>query len=75
MLRHPLANFEKQRHHTLAIDGAFVINFDEYKSVRTHWNVLYMNRNKTTYFDSFGVEYIPKEIQKVIGNENITYLE
>ena len=24
-----------------------------------------------TYFDSFGVENIPKEIKKVIGNKNI----
>ena len=24
-----------------------------------------------TYFDSFGVEYIPKEIKKLIGNKNI----
>ena len=27
--------------------------------------------NNVTYFDSFGVEYIPKEIQKFIGNKNI----
>ena len=25
-----------------------------------------------TYFDSFGVEHIPKEIKKFIGNKNIT---
>ena len=25
-----------------------------------------------TYFDSFGVEHIPKEIKKIIGNKNIT---
>ena len=24
------------------------------------------------YFDSFGVEYVPKEIKKLIGNKNIT---
>ena len=24
-----------------------------------------------TYFDSFGVEHIPKEIKKIIGNINI----
>ena len=27
--------------------------------------------NNVTYFDSFGVEYIPKEIKKFIGNRNI----
>ena len=27
--------------------------------------------NDAIYFDSFGVEHIPKEIKKLIGNENI----
>ena len=27
--------------------------------------------NNVTYFDSFGVEHIPKEIKKFIGNKNI----
>ena len=31
-----------------------------------------MNGNKVTYFDSFKVEYISKEIKKIIGNKNIT---
>ena len=31
-----------------------------------------MNVANVTYFDSFGVEYIPKEIKKLIGNKNIT---
>ena len=30
-----------------------------------------MNSNNITYFDSFGFEYIPKEIKKFIGNKNI----
>ena len=30
-----------------------------------------MNNNDVTYFDSFGVEHIPKEIIKFIGNKNI----
>ena len=30
-----------------------------------------MNGNNIIYFDSFGVEHIPKEIKKFIGNENI----
>ena len=30
-----------------------------------------MNDKNTTYFDSFGVENIPKEIKKFIGNKNI----
>ena len=30
-----------------------------------------MNGDNVTYFDSFRVEYIPKEIKKFIGNKNI----
>ena len=30
-----------------------------------------MNGDNVTYFDSSGVEYIPKEIKKFIGNNNI----
>ena len=43
-------------------NGAHIINFNEHKSIGTHWVALYMNSNNATYFDSFGVEYIPKEI-------------
>ena len=43
-------------------DGACVTNFDEYSDIGTHWVVLYM-WNDITYFDSFGVEHIPKEIK------------
>ena len=43
-------------------DGAYVINFDEYKSIGTHWIALYMIGNSVTCFDSFGDEHIPKEI-------------
>ena len=32
---------------------------------------MYINSNDVTYFDSFGVEDIPKEIKKFIGNKNI----
>ena len=52
-------------------DGAYIINPDENESVGTHWNAFYINDNNVTYFDSFGVEYIPKEIRKHIGNKNI----
>ena len=30
-----------------------------------------MNGNNIIYFDSFGLEYFPKEIKKFIGNKNI----
>ena len=31
-----------------------------------------LNDNNVTYFDSFGVVHIPKEIKKFIGNKNVT---
>ena len=48
-----------------------VINFDEYESAGTHWISLYVIDENVTYFDSFGVEYILKEIKKFIDNKNI----
>ena len=30
-----------------------------------------MNGNNATYFDSFGVKLIPKEVKKLIGNKNL----
>ena len=53
-------------------DGAFIINLDEYETIGTHWIALHVNDNNVTYFDSFGVEHIPKEIIKLIGNKSIT---
>ena len=35
------------------------------------WIALHVNQNNVTYFDSFGAEYIPKEIQKLLGDKNI----
>ena len=46
----------------------YIINLDEYKSVGTHWIALDKNGDSVTYFDSFGVEYILKEIRKLIDN-------
>ena len=43
-------------------DEAYVINLDEYTDIGTQWIVLYILNNIVTYFDSFGVEHIPKEI-------------
>ena len=44
-------------------DGAYEINFDEYKSIGTHLVALYVNVNNIAYFHSFGVDNIPKEIE------------
>ena len=56
-------------------DGAYVINLDEYSDIGTHWIALYIREaslkdvknNDVTYFDSFGVERIPKEIKTFIN--------
>ena len=52
-------------------DGAYVTNLDEYTNVVAHWIALFCNRKEIVYFDSFGVEHIPEEIQKFIENKNI----
>ena len=36
-------------------DGAYIINLDEYESIKTHWIALYVNCKKVTYFDSLVV--------------------
>ena len=43
-------------------DGEYVINLDEYSDIETHWIDLYALNNNVTYFDSFSVEHIRKEI-------------
>ena len=56
-------------------DGAYVTNLDEYSDIGTHRVALYVSRaspkdvksNDVTYFDSFGVEHIPKEIKAFIN--------
>ena len=48
--------------------GAYVINLDEYENTGTHWIALFVKTNEVIYFDSFGIEHIPKEINKFIGN-------
>ena len=51
--------------------GAYVINLDEYENTGTQWVSLFVKPKYTIYFDSFGVEHIPKEINKFFGNNNI----
>ena len=84
---HPLTNLEIQKYYKnepkfngvycrdnlpdKIKNGAYVINLDEYSDIGTHWVALYVNNNDVTYFDSFGVEHIPKKIKKFISNKNI----
>ena len=76
---HPLTNFEIQEYYqheprfngvfsrdnlpNNIKNGAYVINLDEYHDIGTHWVAL--------YFDSFGVEHIPREIMKFIARKKI----
>ena len=72
---YPLTNFEIQKYYQneprfngvylrdnlqKVKDGAYIINLDEYSDIGTHWVALYIQNNDVTYFDSFGVEHIPK---------------
>ena len=83
---YPLTSFEMQKYHqngsrfngvyyrdnlSKIKDGAYVINLDEYSDIGTHWVALYVNNSDVTYFDSFGVEHIPKEIKAFMNNKNI----
>ena len=84
---HPLTNFKIQTYYQNAPrfigvysrdnlpakikGGAYVINLDEYYDIGTHWIALYVNNKTVTYFDSFGIEHIPKEVKKIQGNRNI----
>ena len=52
-------------------NGAYVINLDEYHDIGTHWVALYVNNKTIIYFDSFGVEHIPREIMKFIARKKI----
>ena len=84
---HPLTNFEIQKYYKneprfngvfsrnnlpkKTKVGAYIINLDKYSNVGTHWIVLFCKKNEIVDFDSFGVEYIPKEIKEFIKNKNI----
>ena len=52
-------------------DGTHVKNLHEYCDIGTHWIALYAVNNDITYFDSFGVEHIPKEMKHFIGNKKM----
>ena len=87
MTPHPLTNFEIQTYYQneprfIGVysrdilpdqikDGTYVINLVEYSDIGTHWIALYVNNKTVTYFDSFRIEHIPKEVKKFMGNRNI----
>ena len=55
-------NYSKNNLHEIK-DGAYV------QSIGTHWISLHVNDNNVTYFGSFGVEHIPKEIKKSVRKQ------
>ena len=75
MPSHPLTDFDIQKYYQnepkfngvysrnnlfKIKDEAYIINLDEHESIGTHWIELHVNAENVTYFDSFGVEHIPK---------------
>ena len=76
MSSHPLTNFEilkyyqneprvngaYSRDNLQKEDGAYVINLDEYSDIGSHWVALHVLNNNVSYFESFGVKHVPKEI-------------
>ena len=75
---HPLTNFAREKYYQnrptfndvysrnnlpKIKSGAYVINLEEFKSIGTHLIALYVNGSNIIYFDSFGIEHIPKEIK------------
>ena len=87
MTPHPLTNFEVQAYYQneprfIGVysrdnlpdkmkDVAYVANLDEYSDIGTHWIALYVNNKTVTYFDSFGIKHISKEVKKFVNNKNI----
>ena len=73
---HPLTNFEMQNYYQIELnfmvfnqgikDGAYIITLDEYESIGTH-----ASAENVTYFDSFVVKRIPKEIRKINGKKTL----
>ena len=86
MPSYPLANFEIQKYYQYEPrfngvysrdnlpkleDETYVTNLNDYTDIGSHWVALYLQNNGVTYFDSFGVEHIPKEIKTFISDKNI----
>ena len=79
---HPLTNFEIQKYYQneprfngvysrnnlpdKIKDGEYILTLDEYSDIETHWIALYALNNNVTYFDSFGVEHIPKKLKYLL---------
>ena len=84
---HPLTNIEVREYYSnepkfngvysrdnlpkITKKGAYVINLDEYENTGTHWIALFIKTNEVIHFDSFGIEHIPKEVNKFIRSKEL----
>ena len=79
---HPLTNFEIEKYYQKEPrfncvysrdnlpkikNGAYIVHLDEYSDIGIHQVALYVHNDDVTYFDSFGVEHITKEIKAFIN--------
>ena len=87
MTPHPLTNFEIEWYYqnesrfneVYSRDSlpdkikrnAYIFNLDKYYDSGSHWIALYVDNKTVTYFGSFGVEHISKEVKKTYSNKNI----
>ena len=84
---HPLTNFEIKKYYQneprfndvysknnlpkKIKEETYVINLDAYADACTHWIAVFWSRSEIVYFDSFGVEHVPKEIKEFVRSKNI----
>ena len=84
---HPLTNFEIEKYFRNELkfkgvfsrnnlprvieDGGYIVNLDDMGNSGTHWVAIYVNGDRATYFDSFGVEHVPVEILKFLKNKDL----
>ena len=54
-------------------DGAYVINLHDKNRKGTYWVSLFIDRNLSICFESFGIEYIPLEVLNKIKDISITH--
>ena len=84
---HPLTNFEIEKYFEdellfngvfsrnnlprITQDGGYVVNLDDKGKSGTHWVAIFINDDRATYFDSFGVEHLPKEVVKFLRGKDL----
>ena len=64
-----LTNFEIQEYYQNEPRFNGVFSSDNLTNNSNNWVALHVNNKTIIYFDSFGVEHIPKEIIKFTDNE------